>query len=100
LLCWLIIVNHHTKACLDPVADVWAIEEAEGGGGEAVVPGGVAAAEHLEGALLGAGGLRSGLRREDEEARVLTAEDAENAERRGIGETGSGSASFCPHHFA
>ena len=37
-------MNHHTKACLDPVADVWGIEEAEGGGGESGVPGGVAAA--------------------------------------------------------
>jgi len=40
-----VIVNGHTNACLDPVADVWGIEEAEGGGGEAAVPGGVAAAE-------------------------------------------------------
>ena len=37
-------MNRHTKACLDPAADVWGIEEAEGGGGGAAVPGGVAAA--------------------------------------------------------
>lgn len=34
-----------TEACLEPVADVRGIEEAEGGRGEWAVPGGVAAAE-------------------------------------------------------